>query len=215
MSIRINIGCGQTPTAGWRNYDSSWSIKLAGSPRIASLLEMAGVLSSEQREFIDFAKTSDILWADATTKIPEADGCVDTLYTSHMVEHLERDRVMNFLKEARRVLRKGGIIRVAVPDIRHHIDKYLEDQDADRFIEQTHLTRTSPRTLVQMAKYFMIGDRNHQWMYDGRSLCGLLTRAGFQDAAVAPAGTTRIPDCPELDLSERVRESVFAEAVNP
>jgi len=215
MSIRINIGCRQTPTAGWRNYDSSWSIKLAGSPRITSLLEMAGVLSSEQREFIDFAKTSDILWADATTKIPEADGCVDALYTSHMLEHLERNRVMNFLKEARRVLRKGGIIRVAVPDIRHHIDKYLEDQDADRFIEQTHLTRTSPRTLVQMAKYFMIGDRNHQWMYDGRSLCGLLTRAGFQDAAVAPAGTTRIPDCPELDLSERVRESVFAEAVNP
>jgi len=215
MSVRINIGCGQTPTPGWHNYDSSWSVRLAGSPLASKVVGAVGLISASQQAFIDFAKRGDIRWADATSRIPEPDDSADVLYTSHMVEHLERDRAMDFLAEARRVLRSGGIIRIAVPDIRFHIDNYLEDQDADGFIEGTHLTRPSPRSLIAKAKYLFIGDRNHQWMYDGQSLCALLTRAGFRDAEVAPAGTTRILDCEELDLSERMPESVFAEAINP
>ena len=29
ISLKINIGCGDTPTKGWRNYDNSWSVRLA------------------------------------------------------------------------------------------------------------------------------------------------------------------------------------------
>ncbi len=215
MAVRINIGCGATPTPGWRNYDNSWSVRLAGFPRTAKLVGAMGLISSSQQEFIDFAKRGDVRWADATTSIPEPDDSADVLYTSHMVEHLERARAIGFLTEARRVLRSGGIIRIAVPDLRYHIDNYIENEDADGFIEGTYLTRSSPRTMIEKAKYLVIGDRNHQWMYDGRSLCAQLTRAGFRDAEVAPAGTTRIQDCEELDLSERMPESVFVEAINP
>ena len=28
-SLKINIGCGDTPTKGWSNYDNSWSVRLA------------------------------------------------------------------------------------------------------------------------------------------------------------------------------------------
>ena len=32
MTVRINIGCGKTPTNGWINFDNSPAIKLANSP---------------------------------------------------------------------------------------------------------------------------------------------------------------------------------------
>ena len=215
MSIRINIGCGQTPTPGWRNYDNSWSIKLAKSPIVYRLMVAARLLSKPQEDFVAFAQNEHIDWADASVRIPESDGCADVLYTSHMVEHLEPVLALSFLAEARRVLKPGGVIRIAVPDIRYHIDNYIEDQDADNFISRTLLTRSAPKTLLAKVKYLAIGDRNHQWMYDGRSLCKLLGKAGFSDPQVAAPGTTRILDHAQLDLEERVPESVFAEATNP
>ena len=32
MTIRVNIGCGNSPINGWINYDNSLAIKLANSP---------------------------------------------------------------------------------------------------------------------------------------------------------------------------------------
>ena len=36
MGVRINVGCGMTPTPGWTNYDNSLSVKLARRPILAS-----------------------------------------------------------------------------------------------------------------------------------------------------------------------------------
>jgi SAM-dependent methyltransferase len=215
MPVCVNIGCGQTPTHGWLNYDNSWSIRLAKAPLRVRALRSLGLLSEAQQKFIFFAKEHNILWADASKRIPERDSSVDVLYSSHMIEHMEQKDVVIFLKEACRILKPGGVIRVAVPNIKYHVDNYLKDDDADAFIENTHLTRRKPKTLIQKAKYLIIGDRNHQWMYDGLSLCNLLSSVGFQEPKIMEPGTTIIEDSGELDLNERIPESVFAEATNP
>jgi hypothetical protein len=49
-------------------------------------------------------------------------------------------------------------------------------------------------------------------MYDGESLCRLLSELGFVDAKVAEPGTTIIPNPAPLNLCERCPESVFVEA---
>ena len=215
MRSYINIGCGQSPTLGWRNYDNSWSIKLAVKPLLTAVLQGLGMLSDHQRQFISFAKKENILWANAVQKIPEQSGSVDVVYSSHMIEHIERKDVKGFLGETRRILKSGGQIRIAVPDIRYHVENYLQDEDADKFIEITHLTRNRPRTILERMKYLLVGDRNHLWMYDGNSLCQLLLAAGFADVQVMPSGTTTIVKPGQLDLKERSPESVFVEAVNP
>ncbi len=215
MTLKINIGCGQTPTKGWRNYDKSWSIRLAKKPLIAFILRKSGFLSEPQQQFISFAKKENILWANAIKKIPEKNASVDVLYSSHMIEHIEKDDVGKFFKEARRILKSGGAIRIAVPNINYHVENYLKDGDADKLIESTHLTRKSPKTIISKIKYFIIGDRNHQWMYDGNSLCQLLSSSGFQEPQVMEAGSTNISDPGALDLKERSPESVFVEAINP
>ena len=212
---RLNVGCGQTPTLGWTNYDNSLSARMARVPLALSLVERVGMLTTQQRAFMRFARSHDIHYADAVRRIPEADRVVAALYTSHMVEHLDREDARRFLREARRVLEPGGILRVAVPDVRYHVDQYVKDGDADGFLARLYLTRERPKTWLQKAVYLCVGDRQHQWMYDGASLCRLLESAGFEGPLVMPAGTTLIPDPGALNLAERSPESVFVEARNP
>lgn len=45
-----------------------------------------------------------------------ADGSVELIYASHVLEHFGRHEVDQVLREWFRVLRKGGILRLAVPD---------------------------------------------------------------------------------------------------
>ncbi len=212
---RLNVGCGQSPTAGWKNYDNSWSVRLAKKPIVARILGKLGILKQWQKDFITVAKQSEIHWADVTRRLPEPDRSVEVLYSSHMLEHLDQDQVATFLKEARRVLVSGGIIRLALPNIRYHVDNYLHDNDADNFIEKTLLACPPRKTSLDKLKHFLVGDRHHLWMYDGDSLCKLLLAAGFQSPQVMESGTTTIRDPGPLNLRERAPESVFVEAVNP
>lgn len=63
---------------------------------------------------------------DATRGIPLTDESCEVVYHSHMLEHLRRDAVGPFLRDCRRVLRPGGIIRVATPDFEQACRLYLE-----------------------------------------------------------------------------------------
>ncbi|WDP88910.1 MAG: methyltransferase domain-containing protein [Desulfobacter sp.] len=214
MGIKINIGCGQTPTKGWQNYDNSWSVRLVKKPLLVYILRKMGFISEPQQKFISFAKSEKILWANAAQRIPEANDSVDVVYSSHMIEHMEKEDVISFLKESRRILKRGGTIRIAVPNIKYHVEKYVNHGDADKFIEGTYLTRKSPKTIIEKIKYLIIGDRNHQWMYDGESLCRLLASGGFKEPQIMDVGSTNIAEPGELNLKERSPESVFVEAIN-
>lgn len=213
--MRINVGCGQTPTKGWRNFDNSLSLRLTKIPFLPELLHNARILEASQYQFIHFAHSNSIEHGDVTKGLPLSDGSVDVLYSSHMLEHLDREEASLFLKEARRVLCSGGIIRLAVPDLHKHVQQYIASEDADAFIASTLLCQPRPRTIVQRLRVLLVGTRHHQWMYDGISLCRLLLAHGFVKAEVMPAGKTKIQAPEPLDLQERLSESVYVEAENP
>lgn len=215
MLLRVNIGCGQTPTKGWHNYDNSWSVRLARINIVSRIIERFNLLSKPQREFISFLKNENIMWADATKYIPERDESVDAIYSSHMIEHLDKEEVKKFLHEAFRVLKSGGIIRLVVPNIRYLVENYLKNGSADNFIEKTGLTKSKPKTLTKKLKYLAVGDRHHQWMYDGHSLCNTLYLEGFQKPQIMEPGSTNIINPGVLNLKERCPESVFVEAIKP
>ena len=211
---RLNIGCGATPTPGWVNYDGSIGVHLAALPALVSVMTKLGLLSNMQYHLISVVKQEGIKYANAVKRIPEPDHSADVLYTCHMLEHLDRREVELFLKEARRVLIPDGIIRIAVPDLKYHIENYLKDQDAEAFIRNIQLAGNKPKGLIEKLKHFIVGERHHLWMYDGVSLCRLLLASGFRNPRVLGAGQTTIPNPGRLDLAERVPESVFVEAFN-
>lgn len=211
---RVNVGCGQSPTKGWRNFDNSPSLYLARIPGLSQVLTGTGLISKQQASFIQFCRTHSVEHGNATKGLPLKSGSVEVLYSSHMFEHLDREEAKLFLNEARRILCPGGIIRLAVPDIRMRAEKYMKELDADEFIASTNMARPRPRTLAKRIGILVVGTRQHQWMYDGASLSRLLESHGFNSPKVLPAGETQIVEPGDLNLHERSSESVYVEAFN-
>ncbi len=58
-------------------------------------------------------------------KLPYKDGEVDEVYASHVLEHIDRNKTLDALREWVRVLKPGGRIRVAVPDFSKVIQLHL------------------------------------------------------------------------------------------
>lgn len=60
--------------------------------------------------------------------LPYADGSVDEIYASHVLEHFGLAEVQLVLNEWARVLKPGGRMRVGVPDFRWCAQQYLSGQ---------------------------------------------------------------------------------------
>lgn len=210
---RVNFGCGMTPTKGWLNFDNSFSIKLASYISIVNLMFKFGVISQKNYEYIKFCRLNDIYWADVRKGIPLPDNSVDVVYTSHMIEHLDNREVDLFLKEVRRLLIKGGVLRIVVPDFRKLVQSYLKNQDADKFMVASGMAVSNPSSLFGRLKLCFFGLRHHLWMYDSRSLSKLLETHDFDRVLVMRPGQTSIKDPGSLDLSERFGQSLYIEAI--
>lgn len=211
---KVNIGCGRTPTEGWLNFDNSFSLRLKNLPHgFLILLNKLGLLAGNSLRYIEWLKESDVRFCNAARHIPLGDSTVEVLYSSHMLEHLDRNEAEAFLKETYRVLCVGGVVRIAVPGLGQKIDKYLEDKDADGFIDSLYLSVEKPKDIWGRLKLAVIGPRHHHWMYDEKSLGALLEKIGYGNVTALPAGKTHIAEPGDLNLSERIEESIYVEAV--
>jgi predicted SAM-dependent methyltransferase len=214
--MRINVGCGRTPTPGWRNFDNSLSLRLARLPALPKVLHRLRLIGAEQFKFIEFAQGSALEFANAGDRLPVDDASADVVYSAHMLEHLPRPAAGRFLAEAFRVLKKGGILRLAVPDLRRLTSQYLETGDADGFIQSMLVCPPAMESVASRLLSVFLGPRDqHLWMYDGPSLSRLLKEHGFRNVEILPPGSTRIAEPGDLDLRERESESVYVEAERP
>lgn len=59
----------------------------------------------------------EVIAHDLRLRFPFADGTFDAVYGSHVLEHLEPAAAERLLQDCFRILRPGGIIRIAVPDL--------------------------------------------------------------------------------------------------
>lgn len=142
MSIRVNIGCGKSQTDGWVNFDNSFSVRAARWPVVIPALTRLRVLGPDSVELMRLARARNIRFANATVRIPCADGSAAAVYSSHMIERLDRGEARAFLGEVRRILHPGGVLRIAAPDLAQLVEGYLANGDADHFV--TGLYGTEP-----------------------------------------------------------------------
>lgn len=75
---------------------------------------------------VDFQSASPhVIAHDLNRGIPFPDATFDAIYHSHVLEHFAPPQGAQFIAECRRVLKPGGILRVAVPDLEQICRLYL------------------------------------------------------------------------------------------
>jgi predicted SAM-dependent methyltransferase len=62
------------------------------------------------------------------------DNSVELIYASHVLEHFGRNEYKNVLNEWYRVLKKDGILRIAVPDFRSIVSYYNKTIDMESLL---------------------------------------------------------------------------------
>lgn len=208
------------PVSGSSAVNIDWSPyhRIAGSPILNRLARLA--LDDDRRARLA-SVPDNILVHDLRKGIPFPDCSVDTVYHSHVLEHIDRDQADGFMHEVRRVLRPGGTQRIVVPDLELFVRRYIESLDridkgepADshddavaQFLEQSvrreasgTAVQSSPRRLVE--NVVLGGARRrgetHQWMYDRVNLEALLRRNGFIEVVQQSHASSRIAEWDEL-----------------
>ncbi len=80
---------------------------------------------------IDVASNSpDVIVHDLKRGIPLESESADFVYASHVLEHFTKKEAEKFIDEIYRVLKKGGIARIAVPDLEQIAREYLRNLES-------------------------------------------------------------------------------------
>jgi len=218
----LNLGCGMKTSPKVRNIDWSMCLRIGKIP-ILNVLAMP-LMSAPRRERLRSLRGLDIVVHNLARGIPAADGTVDMVYHSHLLEHLDREIAESFLSEIHRVLKPGGIVRVVVPDLELYVRKYLNSLEAslkDPAVGECHdktiaalyeqsVRREAAgiahqRPIVRTIERLLAGDarkrgETHQWMYDRVSLRVKLENAKFRDVKVHGFDTSAYADWNSIGL---------------
>lgn len=137
--VKLHLGC------GWRNFGKEWIH-----------------IDNGDYEHLDYK--SDV------TSLPMIESeSVDLIYASHVIAYFNRDEIIPILNEWNRVLKTGGVLRLATPDFKSMIELYHQGEIV---IEEV----LGPL----YGKMDMDGvDIYHRTTYDLKSLKSILTRCGF------------------------------------
>lgn len=100
------------------------------APDGSALLNVgAGTHASPEWSNVDLADAPHVVRHDIRKGLPYAATTFDAVYASHVLEHLSPADGATLVVEMRRVLKRGGILRLAVPDLERTARAYLERLD--------------------------------------------------------------------------------------
>lgn len=211
------------------NVDADLKIRYRGFVPLLGVARKLGVMSEAAYQLHANAKPPPnfLYWNFGKRGLPFADGSVEVLFTSHVLEHFPRWKGQFLVKEAYRVLKPGGLIRVIVPDLEvltrryllgHGVPSQVLPPAQDRplsarefnlvFYTKSHVEPAKEALDMRLAGLFP-----HMYIYDFTDMRELLTAAGFESVQQLAFRTGRCPDIQKLDNNEDI--SMYVEAQKP
>lgn len=161
-----------------------------------------GWINSDRKE------APGILACDILDGLPLDDASVDYAVSIHALPELRPDELVPVLAELRRVLRPGGVLRLALPDLIAGVQAYL-DGDRDYFLVPDEDANSLGGKLVTQLLWYGYT----RSLFTADFVEELLRRAGFGAVSHCGFGETSSPFAEIVQLDNRERESLFVEAV--
>jgi predicted SAM-dependent methyltransferase len=131
-------------------------------------------------------KSDEVVYLDATKPFPFDENTFNYVFSEHMIEHITWQEGSLMLRECYRILRPGGTIRIATPDLKILIGLYNHPKDplSDSYIKWITDRFLIPKGIRVYKASFVINNAfsaswGHQFLYDGELLEMALQEAGF------------------------------------
>ena len=99
-----------------------------------------------------------------------SDNSAEEIYASHVIEYFDREEIKSVLKEWNRVLKKNGVLRLAVPNSPELIKVYETSNDFSKILGPLY----GKWKIYKESIY-------HKTVYDDKSLTIVLEQAGFRN----------------------------------
>jgi len=130
--------------------------------------------------------------------IPVPDNTFDEIAAFHVIEHMEWLQAEVAIREWHRVLKPGGILKIATPNLRYIIDAYMDQSDEIwkrelqipgwSFPDECHTDKTAWLNFKLFSTD--IPYNLHKASFDDRWLGKKLTDAGFIDITTSSEPTS-------------------------
>jgi predicted SAM-dependent methyltransferase len=199
-TVKINLGSGLFVAPGWINVEGRPIVMFAVLPTsiLGRFHRQLGYSATEwQQQFMPVLKHNRFVHHELAYGLPFPDDCADYVFSSHALEHMEHEDARHVIEEIHRVLKKGGVARIAVPDLNYarHLLDCGDKQDA---------------LALLYGGYTRGAYAAHRFIYDYDLLKEMFEQAGFSSVRHC---TFRCGAVPDLDiLDNREEETVFVEA---
>ena len=197
---KLNVGCGLSVAPGWLNLDASVTAWLANK---SSWLHSIGYKLSGASRFYtesfycETLRQNRFVYHNIEYGLPFRDQTIDFVYSSHFLEHLDKERARKFLAECFRVLKPSGVARIAVPDLEYAWELYRRGEKE-----------------LMLHDFFFTGTdtafSQHRYAYDFDLLSKALKGVGFPSVNRASYQRGLTPDVEILD--NRAEYTLFVEA---
>jgi predicted SAM-dependent methyltransferase len=135
-----------------------------------------------------------IYFLDATLLFPFPDASFDYVFSEHMIEHIPFGDGMKMLTECRRILKPGGVIRTATPNLLNILSLMSGGNGHEAYldwaVQQFKLPKAPfPKAPGVINHFFRAW--GHQFIYDPAMLQRAMEQAGFGEIVQCEVGVSR------------------------
>lgn len=187
--LKLNVGCGTSGMEGWINIDAIYS---------------QGV---------------NCIW-DCRTSLPFDSDSATGIFTEHFIEHIDfYDEAPKLFKDIYRVLKKGAVVRIIVPDAQKYLEAYnkhgWENISEIRPLLDGHIdayTQQVMHTKMELVNWIFRQQYQHKFAYDFETMNYLLREAGFRNV-IKQDFNLSLNSALLIDKPSRASESLYVEAM--
>jgi predicted SAM-dependent methyltransferase len=172
--IKLNIGCGTDYKKGWINIDNNSDNNIE-----------AGKL--------------DLNW-DLMKPLPFPDNSADFIFSEHFFEHFSVEDGQKIMKDLMRILKPGGVMRIAMPDLEWVVNNYLhtpvvKDPVVKKF--GFDFVKTNAEWMNMSFRWW-----GHKWLYDWEELKRRINEAGYTKVKRAKMGQSSHKELKNLEIRD-------------